>query len=106
MPLTPELRDSITSELKRIGADLNLSDDQKQKVQAFMTEASEKLQEYKQQNPNASKEDLIRRVAENRTAIRQRLVSLPDTRPAHKMGFRSSQGQGVPGAETRSLTAR
>jgi periplasmic protein CpxP/Spy len=75
MPLTPELRDSITSELKRIGADLNLSDDQKQKVQAFMTEASEKLQEYKQQNPNASKEDLIRRVSENRTAIRQRLVS-------------------------------
>ena len=63
MPLTPELRDSITDELKRIGADLNLSDDQKQKVQAFMTEASEKLQEYKQQNPNASKEDLIRRVA-------------------------------------------
>ena len=75
MPLTPELRDSITNELKRMGADLNLSDDQKQKVQAFMTEASEKLQEYKQQNPNASKEDLIRRVAENRTAIRQRLVS-------------------------------
>lgn len=75
MSLTPELRDAITSELKRIGADLNLSDDQKQKVQTFMTEASEKLQEYKQQNPNASKEDLIKKIAENRTSIRQRLVS-------------------------------
>ena len=75
MSLTPELRDAITSELKRFGADLNLSDDQKQKLQTFMTEASEKLQEYKQQNPNASKEDLIKKIAENRASIRQRLVS-------------------------------
>lgn len=75
MSLTPELRDAITSELKRFGADLNLSDDQKQKLQTFMTEASEKLQDYKQQNPNASKEDLIKKIAENRTSIRQRLVS-------------------------------
>jgi periplasmic protein CpxP/Spy len=75
MPLTPELRDAITSELKRFGTDLNLSEDQKQKLQTFMTEASEKLQEYKQQNPNASKEDVIKKVAENRASIRQRLVS-------------------------------
>jgi periplasmic protein CpxP/Spy len=74
MSLTPDLRDAITSELKRFGADLNLSDDQKQKLQTFMTEASEKLQEYKQQNPNASKEDLIKKIAENRASIRQRLV--------------------------------
>ena len=38
-----------------------------------MTEASEKLQEYKQQNPNVSKEDLIKKVSENRASIRQRL---------------------------------
>jgi periplasmic protein CpxP/Spy len=73
MPLTPEQRDSIASELKRFGADLNLSEDQKQKLQTFMTEASEKLQEYKQQNPNVSKEDLIKKVSENRASIRQRL---------------------------------
>ena len=41
----------------------------------FLTEASEKVQEYKQQNPNASKEDLIRRVADNRASIRQRVVN-------------------------------
>jgi len=40
-----------------------------------MTEASEKVQEYKQQNPNASREDLLKKVAENRTAIGQRLVN-------------------------------
>lgn len=75
MPLTPEQRDAVTSELKRFGTDLNLSEDQKQKLQGFMTDASEKLQEYKQQNPNASKEDLIKKAAENRASIRQRLAS-------------------------------
>ena len=75
MPLTPEQRDAVVSELKRFGADLNLSEDQKQKLQTFMSEASEKLQDYKQKNPSASREDLVRIVAENRTAIRQRLVN-------------------------------
>ena len=74
MPLTVEQRDTIATELKGLVSSLNLSDDQKQRLQGFMTEASEKVQEYKQQNPNASKEDLLKKVAENRTAIRQRLV--------------------------------
>jgi periplasmic protein CpxP/Spy len=75
MPLTPEQRDAITSELKSFGSSLNLSDDQKQKLQGFMTEASEKLEDYKRQNPNASKEDLLKKVADNRAAIRQRLTN-------------------------------
>ena len=75
MSLTPEQRDTVATELKSLVASLNLSDDQKQRLQGFMTEASEKVQEYKQQNPNASKEDLLKKVAENRTAIRQRLVN-------------------------------
>jgi len=75
MPLTPEQRDAVATELTSLVASLNLSDDQKQRVQGFMTEASEKVQEYKQQNPNASREDLLKKVAENRTAIRQRLVN-------------------------------
>lgn len=75
MSLTPELRDAVSSELKRIGSQLNLSDDQRDKLHTFMTEASEKVQQYKQQNPNASPADLVKRVAENRAAIRQRIVS-------------------------------
>ena len=73
MPLTQEQRDAVVSELKRIGAGLNLSEEQKQKVQDFMTEASERLQEYKQQNPNASRDDLIKKVNDNRANLRQRL---------------------------------
>jgi len=75
MSLTPELRDAVSSELKRIGGQLNLSDDQKERLHAFMTEASEKVQQYKQQNPNATPSDLMKKVSENRAAIRQRIVS-------------------------------
>jgi periplasmic protein CpxP/Spy len=75
MPLTPEQRDMVAGELKRFATDLNLSEDQKQKLHGFLSEASEKLQEYRQQNPGVTKEDLIKKVADNRTTIRQRLVS-------------------------------
>jgi len=40
-----------------------------------MTEASEKVQEYRQQNPNATQQDLIKKVIDNRAALRQRLVN-------------------------------
>ena len=73
MPLTQEQRDMVASELKRFGTDLNLSEDQKQKLSGFLTEASEKVQEYKKQNPNASKDDLIKRITANRAEIRDRL---------------------------------
>jgi hypothetical protein len=75
MPLTQEQRDTVVDELKRFATDLNLSDDQKQKLHGFLSEASEKLQEYKEQNPNVSREEVIRKVADNRAMIRQRLVN-------------------------------
>ena len=75
MPLTSEQRDMVASELKRFATDLNLSEEQKEKLHTSLSEAHEKVQEYKQQNPNASKEDLIKRVADNRASIRQRVVN-------------------------------
>jgi periplasmic protein CpxP/Spy len=75
MPLTIEQREAVVSELKKLGVTLNLSDEQKEKLHTFMTEASEKVQEYKQQNPNATQQDLINRVRDNRAALRQRLVN-------------------------------
>ena len=75
MILTSEQRETVASELKKIAVDLNLSDEQKQKVSNFLTEAHEKIVDYKQQNPNASREDLVRKIAANRTAIRERVVN-------------------------------
>lgn len=75
MPLTTEQRDTLANELKTFGATMNLSDEQKQKLHSFMSEASEKIHQYKQQNPNASPQDMIKKVAENRAELRGRLVN-------------------------------
>ena len=75
MNLTPEEREQVTAELKRFGADLQLTDDQKAKLQEFLTEARAKVAEYRQANPNATKADIIKQVAANRDQLRQRLVN-------------------------------
>lgn len=75
MNLSPEEREEVTTELKRFASDLNLTDDQKEKLQVALTEAREKIAEYVQQNPNTTKADVISKVVANRDAIRQRVVS-------------------------------
>jgi len=75
MNLSPEEREQVAEELKRFATSLNLSDDQKQKLQGFLADAREKVQTYKQANPNASPQDLLKEVATNRTALRERLVN-------------------------------
>lgn len=74
MSISPEVREKVANELKQFAADLNLSDEQKEKVRDFLSQAHEKVEEYRKQNPNATKEDLVRKVAENRTEIRERLT--------------------------------
>jgi len=75
MNLSTEEREEVATELKRFASDLNLSDDQKQKLHAALTEAREKIAEYMQQNPTTTKADVINKVVANRDAIRQRVVS-------------------------------
>jgi len=75
MNLTPEQREQVAAELKRFGADLQLTDDQKSKLQEFLTEARAKVAEYHQANPNATKADILKQVAANRDQLRQRLVN-------------------------------
>src|SRR5215469_15631507 len=67
MALSPDEREQVANELKRFATeDLKLSAEQKDKLHTFLTEAHEKVAEYRKQNPNASREDLIRKVAEHR----------------------------------------
>ncbi len=75
MNLTQEQREVIAVELRKFGSELNLSAEQKEKVHNFLTESSEKLQEYKSQNPKASKEDIIKKVAAHRAHLRERLAN-------------------------------
>lgn len=75
MNLSTEEREEVATELKRFASDLNLSDDQKEKLHGALTEAREKIAEYMQQNPNTTKADVISKVVANRDAIRQRVVN-------------------------------
>jgi ribosomal 50S subunit-associated protein YjgA (DUF615 family) len=71
--MTPDELNNIATELKRLGGELNLSDKQKEELKSFLTEKYEKLQEYKKQNPNVSKEDILQYVAKMRTAGREKI---------------------------------
>jgi periplasmic protein CpxP/Spy len=75
MNLNNEEREQVATELKRFAGDLNLTDDQKEKLRVALTEAREKIAEYMQQNPNTTRADVIGKVVANRDAIRQRVVN-------------------------------
>ena len=71
--MTPEELSNIADELKRLGGELNLSDSQRDQLKTFLTEKYVQLQEYRKQNPNLSKEDIIQYIAKNRTAGREKI---------------------------------
>ena len=75
MNLSTVEREEVAAELKRFAADLNLNDDQKEKLHSALTEAREKIAEYLKQNPNTTKSDVIRMVIAHRDTIRQRVVT-------------------------------
>ena len=75
MSLSTLEREEVATELKRFASDLNLTEDQKNKLRVALTEAREKITEYVQQNPNTTKADVIGKNVANRDAIRQRVVS-------------------------------
>ena len=71
--MTPEELSNIANELKRLGGELNLSDNQKEQLRTFLTDKYEQLQEYRKNNPNMSKEDVAQYIAKNRAAGREKL---------------------------------
>ena len=71
--MTPEELNDIAIELKRLGGVLNLSDSQKDQLRAFLTDKFEQLQEYRQKNPNISREDVAQYIAKNRAAGREKI---------------------------------
>ena len=71
--MTPEEVSNIAAELKRLGTELNLTDNQKEHLRTFLTDKYEQLQEYKKQNPNISREDIAQYIAKNRAAGREKI---------------------------------
>jgi hypothetical protein len=75
MPITTEEREQVVSELKRFAKDLNLTDQQKEKLHHSFMEAREKIGDYLKTHPGTSRADIIAKVKEHRTEIRQRVVN-------------------------------
>ncbi|HEY3624865.1 MAG TPA: hypothetical protein VGL00_01230 [Terracidiphilus sp.] len=75
MPITSQEREQVVAELKRIGQELNLTDQQREKLQSAMVDARERVAEYLKSHPNTSRADVVAKVKEHRAEIRQRVVS-------------------------------
>src|SRR3974377_2545711 len=74
MNLTAEQREQVATELKRFAGDLNLTDDQKEKLHTALAEGREKVAEYLKNNPNTTRADIIAKVKAHRDEIRARVV--------------------------------
>jgi len=72
--LSPEAKQAVATELKRFAGDLNLSDDQKSKLQNALENAREKIEEIRQTNPDLTRADVIAKLKSVRGAARERLV--------------------------------
>ena len=72
--LSPEAKQAVATELKRIAGDLNLSDDQKSKLQTALEGAREKIDEIRKANPDLTSADVIAKLKSVRVTARERLV--------------------------------
>ena len=71
MSLSPEQGQAIRDELKRIGGELNLSDEQKTKLHERMAFAAGRLYEYKKSHPEVTRQDVIKAIGSHRTELRE-----------------------------------
>ena len=93
MSLTAEQREQVATELKRFAADLNLTEEQKEKLQAALTEARERVGDYLRNNPNATKADIIAKVKMHRDEIRQRVVKFLNPEQLSKWDSEIAKGK-------------
>jgi Spy/CpxP family protein refolding chaperone len=73
--MTAEHREQVAAELKRFAADINLTQEQKDKLQAALAEGREKVGEYLTEHPNTTKVEIVAKVKEHRVEIHQRVAS-------------------------------
>jgi hypothetical protein len=72
--MTGEQREQVATELKRFAADLNLSNEQKEKLQSALAEGRERVGEYLKTHPNTTKAEIVAKVKEHRGEIHDRIA--------------------------------
>jgi protein CpxP len=75
MTLNAAQIEEVAVELKRFATELNLSDAQKGQLQSAMTQAREKVEQYRQEHPGVTKEQIAQQISANQTSIRERVVA-------------------------------
>ena len=105
MPITAEEREQVVSELKRIGGELNLTDQQREKLQATLVEAREKLAEYLKKNPGTTRADIVAKVKAHRDEIRQRVANFLSPEQLTKWNAETAKMKEFLGTKTRRLIA-
>jgi periplasmic protein CpxP/Spy len=79
MPITSEEREQVVSELKRFARDLNLTDQQRERLQTALVEAREKIAEIRQRISSFLSPDQLTKwnaeVAKAKEFLGQRLES-------------------------------
>jgi len=74
MAMTAEQREQAATELKRFAADLDLSDEQKEKLHTALAEGRERVGEYLKTHPNTTKAEIVSKVKEHRSEIHDRIA--------------------------------
>ena len=78
MNMTAEQREQVAAELKRFGADLHLTEDQKEKLHSALAEAREKVGEHMKSHPTTTKAEIVAKVKEHRGDIHERVAKFLD----------------------------
>jgi periplasmic protein CpxP/Spy len=72
--MKPEQAQIVETELKRFAADLNLSDAQKTQLKSVLENARERLDEIREKHPDVTRADVIAKLGEVRSSLRERVV--------------------------------
>jgi periplasmic protein CpxP/Spy len=75
MTMRAEYREQAATELKRFAADIDLTEEQREKLQAALADGREKVGEYLKAYPNTTKAGIVAKVKEHRGEIHQRVAS-------------------------------
>jgi dsDNA-binding SOS-regulon protein len=73
--MTAESREQVATELKRFAADLQLTDEQKEKLQVALAEGREKVGEYMKTHPGTTKAEIVAKVKEHRGELHDRVAA-------------------------------
>ena len=78
MTMTAEQREQVATELKRFAADIDLSEEQKEKLQTALADGRERVGEYLKTHPNTTKAEIVSKVKEHRSEIHDCIAKFLD----------------------------